>query len=256
MYCSRLCPAWQLVPGVLGTRSAAGSNVLCIPSHRAFPQALHGRQTPCNRGLGKQSLIKWRVVGDDPTSGKVTHDGIVNLIVRRCGAKALDREAVDLGCTRMDFTGRSNSCVHEDPSGRIQDRDLKDLVRICEPRSLGIDNHPITADQELSGPRRGRIPVAWVWMRIQRDKFVRPFAHLSHRNPFQTPCPVLRLCPVRTVPTRLPVAWGPVSRRAHWARLPENVRPARPRRLQPLAPGCHGRIYRHPEDQVRAQLKP
>ena len=194
MYCLRLCPAWQLVPGVLGIRSAAGSNVLCIPSHRAFPHALHWTQTPCNRGLGKQSLIIWSVVGDDPTSSKVTHDGIVNLIVRRCGYKALDREAVDLGCTRMDFTGRSNSRVHKNPPGRIKDRDLQDLVRIREARGLGIHNDPVTADQELSGPRRGRIPVAWVWMRIQRDKFVRPFAHFSHRNPFQTPCPALRLC--------------------------------------------------------------
>jgi hypothetical protein len=208
MYCFRLCTARQFLPGVIGTRSPAGTDVLCIPSHRAFPQALHGRQTPCNRRLGKQSLIKWRVVGDDPTSGEVSPDGIVNLIVRRCGSKALNREAVDLGCTRMDFTGRSNSRVHKNPPGRIKDRDLQDLVRIREARGLGIHNDPVTADQELSGPRCGRVPVSRVWMRIQRDKFVRPFARLSHRNPFQTPCPALRLCLISNRTDQTPGGMG------------------------------------------------
>jgi hypothetical protein len=45
-------------------------------------------------------------------------------------------------------------------------------------------------------------------MRIQRDKFVRPFARLSHRNPFQTPCPALRLCLISNRTDQTPGGMG------------------------------------------------
>lgn len=140
------CSTRQLVPRVLAPWSLLGTDVLCVATHGTFPEAFHGGKPPCNRRLGKQSLIKRGVVGDDPTPGEVLPDGVVNLIVSRCRGKALNREPVDRGRTRMDFTGWSHRCVQQNPSRWIQDCDLQDLISTSEARCLSIDNHPIASD--------------------------------------------------------------------------------------------------------------